>query len=346
MRRTDADDARLAAASLVACGLFWIGCGGSSGGAPTTPTAPAPPAARTVTGTVVDALTASPIPGVDVNVQGIGDVASGADGSFTMSTTTVEAARLATSSSTSTLQRTTHLNAPGPAATLSLIASSFDLPSYDQMFRSDGGVLHRWTQAPSVVVQTRVLQYTNLTDVDYTALSASMTDSEISTLVGDLTWTLPQLTGNTFTSLASQTQQTADVGATVHVSRTGLIVVARYEGLTAATGYAGYTRWAWNGGGEVRAAILMIDRGFAPSNSVCRRSLYAHEFGHALGYNHVTLRSSVMNVGTCTEPTQSDRDGATIAFERPPLNKTPDVDPDPVTINAARSSALVWRADR
>ncbi|HEX6463886.1 MAG TPA: hypothetical protein VFZ98_05515 [Vicinamibacterales bacterium] len=346
MRRPGADYGRLAATSLVVSGLFWIGCGGSSGGSPAPPTAPTPPPGGAITGTVVDSLTTSPIPGVDVNMQGVGDVTSGADGSFRISTTTVETAHLTTLSSASTVQRTTHLNAPGPAATLSLIGSSFDLPSYDQMFRGDGGVLHRWTQAPSIVVQTRVLQYTNLTDVDYTALSASMSDAEVSTLVGDLTWTLPQLTGNSFAALANQTQETAAAGASVHVSRTGLIVVARYEGLTVATGYWGYTRWAWNGDGQVQAAIMMIDRAFDTSNSVFRRSLHAHEFGHALGYNHVTLRTSVMNADARTEPTPFDRDGATIAFERPPLNKTPDVDPDPFTINAARSSVLVWRGDR
>ena len=341
----DPDCARLVVASLAACGLFWIGCGGSGGGSPTQPTKP-PSQGGTVTGTVVDSLTATPMPGVDVNMQGVGDVTTGADGSFTISTTTVQAAHLTTLSSTSTVQRTTHLDAPGPAATLSLIASSFDLPSFDQMFRSDGGELHRWTKAPSVVVQTRVLQYTNLTDVDYTALSATMSDAEVSTLAGDLTWALPQLTGNSFASLASQTQETAAEGASVHVSRTGLIVVARYEGLTAGTGYWGYTRWAWNGDGEVQAAIMMIDRGFDTSNSKYRRSLHAHEFGHALGYNHVTLRTSVMNSIATIEPTQFDRDGASIAFERPPLNKTPDVDPDPFTINLSRSSALVWRGDR
>src|SRR5262249_7764535 len=154
-----------------------------------------------------------------------------------------------------------------------------------------------------------------------------------------------QLTGNTFGSLASQQQEAAAEGASVRVSRTGLIVVARYEGLTAATGYWGYTRWAWNGAGQVQAAIIMLDRGFDPSNSVFLRSLHAHEFGHALGYNHVTLRKSVMNNDARTEPNTFDRDGATLAFERPPLNGTPDIDPDPFTLNLMRNSPLVWRGD-
>jgi hypothetical protein len=331
-------------AVIAAFGLFWFGCGGS----PAQPTAPTPPPPTTgsVTGTVVDSLTAQPIPGVEVNIQGVGTATSAADGTFAAATTTTAQSHLTTLSSSATVQRTTHLNAPGPAATLSLIASSFDLPSYDQMFRGDGGVLHRWIRAPSVIVQTRVLQFTNITDVDYTALSSTMSGADVNTLVGDMTWALPQLTGSTFTSLASQQQETAAEGASVHVLRPGLIVVARYEGLTAATGFWGYTRWAWNGAGELQAAILMIDRGFDTSNSVFRRSLHAHEFGHALGYNHVTLRTSVMNSDARTEPTAFDRDGSTLAFERPPLSKTPDIDPDPFTSNLMRAGPLVWRGDR
>jgi len=331
---------------IAASCALWLGCGGSGGGSTSMPTSPTSPTNGSVTGTTVDSLTARPIAGVQVNIDGVGTATSAADGTFTLATTTAAQPHMTTLSSNSTVQRMTHLNAPGPAATLSLIASSFDLPSYDQMFRGDGAVLHRWTQAPSVVVQTRVLQFTNITDTDYVALSATMSDTDVSTIVGDLTWALPQLTGNTFTTLASQQQETAAEGASVHVSRTGLIVVARYEGLTAATGYWGYTRWAWNGAGEVQAGILMLDRGFDTSNSVFRRSLHAHEFGHALGYNHVTLRTSVMNSDARTEPTAFDRDGATLAFERPPLNKTPDTDPNPFTSNLMRAGPLVWRGDK
>jgi len=287
--------------------MLWLGCGGSGSGSTATSPTPTPATTGTVTGTIVDSLTARPIPGVEVNIPGVGAVTSTADGTFALATTTAAQPYATTLSSNSTVQRTTHLNVPGPAATLSLIASSFDLASYDQMFRGDGAVLHRWTQAPSVVVQTRVLQFTNITDTDYVALSATMSDADVNTIVGDLTWALPQLTGNTFTALASQQQETAAEGGSVHVSRTGVVVVARYEGLTAATGYWGYTRWAWNGAGEVQAGILMLDRGFETSNSVFRRSLHAHEFGHALGYNHVTLRTSVMNSDARTEPNAFDR---------------------------------------
>ena len=68
------------------------------------------------------------------------------------------------------VERATRLWVPGPAATLPLMPASMDLRAFDEMFRS-AGVLHRWTAAPRVVVQSRVLQFTSISDVDYTTLA-------------------------------------------------------------------------------------------------------------------------------------------------------------------------------
>jgi hypothetical protein len=345
---------RLGAGWSVLLGLALIHCGGSPTPTPTTPTPPAstptapapPPPAGTLSGTVIDTLSERGLGGVAINVDGVGLATSGADGTFTVPATPPEQVRVTTLSSASTIQRTTHLRAPGPAATLSLIPASFDLAAYDQMARATGGTLHRWTAAPRVVVQTRALQFTNISDTDYTAIASAMTDSDVTDLMADLTWALPQLTGNTFTTFADQQRETAAEGDRVHVSRTGLIVVARYDGLTSATGYWGYTRWAWNAAGEMQAGIVMLDRSFETSGSRFRRSLRAHEFGHALGYNHVTLRTSVMNTDARTEPNAFDKDAARIAFQRPPLNRTPDIDPDPFTGNLRALTQLVWSGDR
>jgi hypothetical protein len=161
-------------------------------------------------------------------------------------------------------------------------------------------------------------------------------------LLADLTWALPQLTGNAFFAFAEQQIETAAEGDRVRVSRPGLIVAARYEGLTAGTTFWGYTRWGWNGAGEMQAGIIMLDRGFETSGSIFRRSLRAHEFGHALGYNHVSGRESVMNPAARIEPNAFDRSGAKIAFLRPPLNRTPDIDPDPFTTNLRAFTGLTW----
>jgi hypothetical protein len=61
-------------------------------------------------------------------------------------------------------------------------------------------------------------------------------------------------------------------------------------------------------------------------NEDARRLLRIHELGHALGYLHVTKRTSIMNPAIGPQPTEFDRIGAMIAFERLPGNQTPDSD--------------------
>ena len=339
--------ARLAPA--LAC-LIAIGCGsGSSAPAPPTsptPTPPAPAQRSGINGVAVDAISDRPLSGATVRIDGLGEVVTTATGGFHLDATDPQSVRSVTVSSAQTVERATRLKVPGPDVTLTLMPTSLDLAAFDQMFRS-GGVLHRWTSSPRVVLQNRTLVFTNITDLEYTALGPVMSDGEGTAILADLTWALPQLTGNTFNQFADQQQETAADGDRVRVTRPGLVVVARYEGLTAATGYWGYTRWSWNGAGEMTGAIIMLDRGFETSTSPFKRSLRAHEFGHALGYNHVTGRASVMNQAATIEPNPFDRDGAKLAFQRPPLNRTPDIDPDPFTGNLrARASQIYWSGDR
>ena len=330
----------LFAGAMAACGS------GSSSpvSTPTTPTSPTPPPAQTgVNGTAIDAVTDRPLGGVTVRVDGLGEAVTSASGAFHFDAADPQIVRLVSVSSAQTVDRATRLRVPGPDATLTLMPSTLDLAAFDLMFRGNAGALRRWTSAPRVLIQNRVLQFTNVSDLDYTAVGQVMSDGEATTLAGDLTWALPQLTGGTFSAFAGEQRETAAEGDRVHVSRTGVIVVARYDGLTAATGYWGYTRWSWNGAGEMIAGIVMLDRGFDTSSSPYRRSLRAHEFGHALGYNHVTGRASVMNQVATIEPNPFDRDAAKFAFQRPPLNRSPDIDPDPFTGNLrALVSQIFW----
>lgn len=324
-------------------------CG--SGSPPTAPTPsnnpapPTPPPAETtgVSGTAVDAVTDRPLSGVTVRVDGLGEAVTSASGSFHFAAADPQQIRSVAMSSALTVERATRLRVPGPDATLSLMPASLNLAAFDQMFRGNGGALRRWISAPRIVVQTRVLRFTNVSDIDYDALAGVMFDDEASGLVTDLIWALPQLTGNAFAAFADQQRETAAEGTRVRVSRNGLIVVARYEGLTDATGFWGYTRWSWNGAGEMIGGIVMLDRGFETSGSQFRRSLRAHEFGHALGYNHVTITPSVMNQAARLEPNSFDRDAAKFAFQRPPLNRSPDIDPDPFTGNLrSLASQVFW----
>ena len=281
-----------------------------------------------------------------VRVDGIGETTTAGDGRFTISTSDPEQFREVRISSGATVERVTHMRVPGPDARVTLMPNALDLRAFNEMFRHSGS-LARWTSAPRVVVQSRVLQFTGLDSVEYVALAALMSGSEFSGLMTDLNYGLPQITGNTFTGFAGEQLEEAAAGERVSLMRDRTIVIARVEGLTAATGFWGYSRWGITGSGEVVSGIMMLDREFDTSGSNYRRSLRIHELGHALGYSHVTGVESVMNASARLEPNAFDRDASRLAFMRPPLNRSPDIDPDPFSVNLrAPSEGLIWRGDR
>ena len=306
---------------------------------------PAAPSGPTVKGTTVNGVSSITIAGARVVVDGGGEAMSTADGTFEVPLSTPDSVVQVSVSSASTIERLTRVRVTGGAATLTLIPKSLNLKAFDQMFRSDG-LLRRWTAAPSIVIQRRVLQFAGVDASSAVATSILLSDAEIESISADLHEVLPALTGHTFDRFADQSVETAAEGESVTVARTAVIVVAQYQGLTDATTYWGYTRWAWNDRGELRAASIMLDRAFETSGSAYRRTLRTHELGHALGYSHVDARESVMNASGRVALTDFDRHGARIAFLRPPLNMTPDTDPDPITVNRVSAAGLTWTGAR
>ena len=134
------------------------------------------------------------------------------------------------------------------------------------------------------------------------------------------------LTANTFTSWASVEVERPSNGDRVSVARTGRIVVGRYSGISAIANTIGYGRWSETSDGTVVGGAMYLDRDF-DRDDPRRRLLRIHELGHALGYQHVKSRPSIMNPALGPEPTDFDRAGAVIAFQRPPGNRSPDTDP-------------------
>lgn len=300
-----------------------------------------------LSGRAIGVLSNQPLMGVTIRANGGSETTTNAGGEFTLSSGGAPAgSQRLTFSSSSTVERQMAVRAPGDVSTVTLIPKAFDLHSFDEMFRARGG-LHRWVEAPRIVIERRVLTFTNTTDLSYAAMADIMSEAEANQLLDDLAWALPQLTGSTFASFASVEIELADEGDAVPVTRDGVIVVARYQGLSTALNAWGYGRWAWNGAGQVRMGAVMIDNDFEQSESPYRRSLRAHELGHALGYDHVSKDSSVMNISGRTEPTPFDLDAVTIAFRRQPLNMSPDIDPDPATVQRRMSSrTLTWGGAR
>jgi hypothetical protein len=289
----------------------------------------------TTNGWLVDALTSAGLGGVTIAGGGFSAAPSAADGFFTItgSTATGDPAMF-TFSAPGIVERRTSLRVPGADAIVSVIPTSFDLRAFDEMCR--GSQLLRWTAPPPLTIERRTLQFTSTGASTFTALSGSLTDAEVGQLEGDLTWALPPLTGSRFETFGDVVVQESAPGATVPFLVSGRITVARFDGLTAATGFWGFSRWQFRSTGEVIGATIMLDANFETSGSPFRRSLRAHELGHALGYNHVTVRPSVMNSNARTEPNAFDREATQIVYQRPPGNRPPDTDPDPFSINTMR----------
>jgi len=330
-------------ALIIPFSLLIVGVGAACSKSSSTPTTPSPGGSATIAGQVLDGATNQPVPGAAIHIDGVGDVTGAGDGSFAFGASTASAAlRAVMVTSPSTIDRSTWAVLPGTSLTVTLMPASLDLTAFNQMFRGNNGELHRWTSAPAAVLQRRALRFTTVNDSSYVATASVMADSQADAILGDLAWAMPQLSANVFPAFSSVQRETAAEGEVVATNRPGTVVVALTEGLTATTGFAGYTRWAWNGAGEMLQAVIVFDRNFDSSATPYRRAVRAHELGHALGYNHVTARPSVMDPSGTIEPNQFDRDGARIAFLRPILNRSPDADPKPAINTSARSNTVTW----
>lgn len=241
---------------------------------------------------------------------------------------------------TSIVDRQTAITGPtAEPARVSLIPASFDLESFDQMFRPSGG-LQRWTTRPTLVVLASVMTYVAGVRDEYIATSEQMTEEELSQMVADLTEGLGILTGGAFTSFAAVEIERPAVGVYASVARPGKIIVGRYNGIARLANTIGYGQWALASDGSVAGGAMFLDRDF-DKNDGRRRLLRIHELGHALGYMHVVGRASIMNPALGPDVTDFDRAGALIAFQRPAGNHAPDIDPTG-TVSIRSNRTVVW----
>jgi hypothetical protein len=234
------------------------------------------------------------------------------------------------------IERHTAVTGPtGGRTKIALIPASFDLQAFDEMFRGANNRLQRWTTRPSLVIVASVMKYVPGNLDQYEATAERLTDDELTTLQGHLNDALALLTARTYTTFAAVEIERPQAGDQVPVRRTGKIVVGRYLGINTLARTIGYGSWAEQPDGTVVGGSVWLDRDF-DRDDARRRLLRTHELGHALGYNHVTTRTSIMNPAIGPEPTDFDRGGASIAFQRPVGNTSPDTDPP----SGARSFAV------
>ena len=185
----------------------------------------------------------------------------------------------------------------------------------DEMLRGSKGQLQRWAASPELVVLGSVMEYRRGDSGEYAATTQVLTDTEVAALIDDLTAALATLTGNTFRHFSAVNHERIPAGSIVRVSQPNRIVVGRYRDVQRQLNTIGLGGRASRADGTITAAAILLDAEF-DEKSAARRLLRTHELGHALGYNHVQSRLSIMNPRIGPEPTDFDRRAASIAFQK------------------------------
>jgi hypothetical protein len=241
------------------------------------------------------------------------------------------------------VERETQMTASAAPTRVSMIPKTFDLGAFDEMFRTSNAKLQRWTQRPSLVILAAIMEYRGNAST-YAATSEQLTEPEIAQLTAHMNEGLALLTGNTFASFSSVEIERPAGGSRVNTMRPGQIVVGRYSGIPSLTKTIGFGQWSEQPDGSIAGGAMYLDRDFDRDDNR-RRLLRIHELGHALGYQHVESRASIMNPSIGPEPTEFDRAGAVIAFSRPVGNRSPDVDPSSAVL-ASVSGEGRWMMPR
>jgi hypothetical protein len=294
----------------------------------------------TLRGQTVSAIDGAAAPNLSVRI-GDRTVNSDGSGNFQLDLGSSGTYR-ATIRGSGVVERETRITGPGAGVTrVSMIPSSYDLDAFNQMFRTLNSRLARWTTRPSLVVLGTVMDYRG-TGETYEATGESLTDDEVSLMISHLTEGLAFLTGSTYQLFASVNVERPTAGTRVNPFRTGTIVVGRYKGIVTFARTIGYGQWSETADGSIAGGAMFLDREFDRDDSR-RRLLRVHELGHALGYQHVDIRPSIMNPSIGPEPNDFDRAGALIAFQRPVGNVAPDVDPATASVSQSTGTAR-WSA--
>ena len=194
-------------------------------------------------------------------------------------------------------------------------ATTGDGQALQQMLGTSQGP-QRWRQAPKLTVLVSVMDYQPGADVQYVATQERVSDADLTELERDLTEGLSLLTANTFERFSSVSREIVQTGIAASVNRPDQIVIARFNGLLSSVKTLGFGGRRTRKDGTITAGAILLDSEF-DRTSAKRRLLRTHELGHALGYNHVHARTSIMNPQIGAEPNEFDREAATIAFRAP-----------------------------
>lgn len=196
-----------------------------------------------------------------------------------------------------------------------------DVVALDEMLRDSKGQLQYWTSVPELVVLTSVMQYHTTDSREFVATAELIDAKDTESLVADLRLALRQLTDNTFEDFAAIHYESVPAGSRAGIVRPKQIVVGRFQGLTDLAHTIGFGGRTTRRAGDIVGAAILLDNEF-DRTSTARRLSRTHELGHALGFNHVKSRVSIMNERIGPEVTDVDRQIGMVAFQRASIRPT------------------------
>ena len=196
-----------------------------------------------------------------------------------------------------------------------------DVAMLDEMLRDSRGQLQYWTAVPELVVLTSVMQYHTTDSREFVATAELLNAKDTESLVGDLRLALRQLTDNNFDDFAAIHYEQIPAGSRATIVRPKQIVVGRFHGLTDLAHTIGFGGRTARRAGDIVGAAILLDSEF-DRTSAARRLSRTHELGHALGFNHVRSRVSIMNERIGPEVTEVDRQIGMVAFQRVSIRPT------------------------
>jgi hypothetical protein len=188
-----------------------------------------------------------------------------------------------------------------------------DVEALRELVEGKAGRREAWSAAPELVILRSVMTFTDADmTAGYVATAETLTADDLTLLQVDLSSALASLTGGRFQAFAAVHVEAVPDGQVAAMFRRGQVVVGRFEGVqdrAGALGFGGRTARA----GAITAGAVILDNAF-DRDSDGRRLLRTHELGHALGYNHVESRRSVMNPRVGSDLTDFDRSAIELAF--------------------------------